>query len=160
MTRTPPHAAEGHLALTEAELVAWGEQLGRAAQPPLILTLAGDLGAGKTTLVRAICRGYGVTEEVTSPTFALIHEYGGGRSPVYHLDLYRLRDASELVQLGWDELMARRALILVEWPERAGGYLPPEHVPITLAHLPQDPDRRALLTGGHLGATAFGGEEA
>jgi tRNA threonylcarbamoyladenosine biosynthesis protein TsaE len=158
--RTPPQAAEGHLALTEPELVDWGERLGRAAEAPLIVTLAGDLGAGKTTLVRAICCGYGVAEEVTSPTFALVHEYQGGRTPVYHLDLYRLRDESELTQLGWDELMAQRALILIEWPERAGAWVPPEHVPITLAHLPGDPDRRALLTGGHLGATAFGGEES
>lgn len=160
MTRTPPQASAGHLALTEEELTAWGEQLGRVAQAPLIITLAGDLGAGKTTLVRAICKGYGVTEDVTSPTFALIHEYQGGRTPVYHLDLYRLRDPSELVQLGWDELMARRALIVIEWPERAGDFLPADHVPITLAHLPGDPDRRALLTGGHLGADAFGGDEA
>lgn len=160
MTRTPPRAAEGHLALTEAELVAWGERLGRVARPPLVITLAGDLGAGKTTLVRAICTGYGVTEDVTSPTFALIHEYRGGRSRVFHLDLYRLRDPSELVQLGWDELLAEPALILIEWPERAGGFVPAGHVPITLAHLPEDPDRRALLTGGHLGGTAFGGEDA
>lgn len=160
MTRVPPQAGEGHLALTEPELVTWGEQLGRAAQPPLVITLTGDLGAGKTTLVRAICRGYGVAEDVTSPTFALIHEYRATRSPVFHLDLYRLRDASELVQLGWDELMNERALILVEWPERAEGWIPADHVPITLAHLPDDAGRRALLTGGHLGATAFGGDEA
>lgn len=158
--RTPPHAADGAIALTRDELVAWGEQLGRVARAPLVITLAGDLGSGKTTLVQAVCRGYGVTAEVTSPTFALVHEYGGGPTPVYHLDLYRLRDASELVQLGWDELVHERALILIEWPERAGAMLPPAHVPITLAHLPSDPDRRALLAGGHLGATAFGGDEA
>lgn len=160
MTRTPPHATDGRLALTEPELVAWGERFGRAAQAPLVVTLAGDLGAGKTTLVRAICRGYDVAEEVTSPTFALVHEYRGGRTPVFHLDLYRLRDASELTQLGWDELMAERALILVEWPERAGDRLPAEHVPVTLAHLPDDPGRRALLAGGNIHATAFGGDEA
>lgn len=160
MTRTPPRAAEGHLALTLPELVAWGEQLGRAAQAPLLITLEGDLGAGKTTLVQAICRGYGVTGDVTSPTFALIQEYAGARSPVFHLDLYRLRDASELTQLGWDELVSERALILVEWPERAGGRIPADHLPITLAHLPDDPDRRALLAGGNFTTTAFGGEEA
>lgn len=160
MTRTPPHAADGHIALTEPELVAWGERLGRVAEPPLVLTLSGDLGTGKTTLVRAICRGYGVTEDVTSPTFALVHEYHAPRSPVYHLDLYRLRDASELAQLGWDEIVSARALIIVEWPERAGGDVPAGAVPITLAHLEADPDRRLLSTGGHVGAEAFGGEEA
>lgn len=151
---------DGRLALTESELVAWGERLGRAARAPLVVTLAGDLGAGKTTLVRAICRGYGVQDDVTSPTFALIHEYRGGRTPVFHLDLYRLRDAAELTQLGWDELMAERAVILIEWPERAGERLPPDHLPITLAHLDGDPDRRALLAGGNIAATAFGGDEA
>lgn len=160
MTHVPPHAADGGLALTEPELVAWGERLGRVARAPLVLTLAGDLGAGKTTLVRAVCRGYGVTEDVTSPTFALVHEYRSGRTPVYHLDLYRLRDPSELLQLGWDELLSANALVLVEWPERAGGLLPDGHVPITLAHLPGDPERRALLAGGHVGATSFGGDEA
>lgn len=158
--RTPAHTGDGALALTEPELAAWGEQLGHVVRPPLVITLAGDLGAGKTTLVRAICRGYGVTDDVTSPTFALVHEYHAARSTVLHLDLYRLRDASELVQLGWDELLARRALVLIEWPERAAGALPAGHVPITLAHLPGDPDRRALLAGGHVGAIAFGGEDA
>lgn len=158
--RTPPHAGSGALALTEAELTAWGEHLGHAAQPPLVITLAGELGSGKTTLVRAICRGYGVAEDVTSPTFALVHEYTAPRSPVLHLDLYRLRDPSELLHLGWDELLSRRALILIEWPARAGGNLPPSHVPIALEHAPGDPDRRVLLAGGHVGATAFGGEES
>ena len=158
--RPPPHADEGGLALTEPELVAWGERFGRVARAPLVVTLAGDLGAGKTTLVRAICQGYGVQEDVTSPTFALIHEYHGGPTAVYHLDLYRLRDESELVQLGWDELVNERALILVEWPERAGARLPADHLPITLAHLPSDPARRALLAGGNVTATAFGGDEA
>lgn len=158
--RTPPHAADGHLALTRDELVSWGERLGRAAQAPLVVTLAGDLGAGKTTLVQAICRGYGVSEEVTSPTFALVHEYHGGRTPVYHLDLYRLTDPAELTNLGWDELVSERALVLVEWPDRAGDRLPADHLPITLAHLPEDPERRALLAGGNITATAFGGDEA
>ena len=160
MTRTPPLVADGHIALTEPELAAWGERFGRVARPPLVVTLAGDLGAGKTTLVRAICRGFGVTENVTSPTFALVHEYRAPRSPVFHLDLYRLRDGSELAQLGWDEIMAQPGLILVEWPERAGSLLPADHVPITLAHVPGDPSRRALLAGGHVGETAFGGDDA
>ena len=77
--------------MTRDELVAWGEALGRAVSPPLVVALAGDLGAGKTTLAQAMCRGYGVTEPVTSPTFALVHRYDAARSPVYHLDLYRIR---------------------------------------------------------------------
>ena len=152
----PPLAARGHLALTEAELVGWGERFGRAARPPLTVALEGELGAGKTTLVRAICIGYGVTDEVTSPTFTLVHEYHGAISPVYHIDLYRLRGPQDLANLGWDELMAADALRLIEWPERAGALLPPDHLPMLLQHVPNDPDRRLLYAGGHVGEHRFG----
>lgn len=143
----PPLAASGRISLTEPELRAWGEEFGRAARPPLVVTLAGDLGSGKTTLVQAICRGYGVTEAVTSPTFALVHEYSSPRSTVFHLDLYRLRSPSELDGLGWDELVSAQALVLVEWPERAGALLPRGHLPLALEHLPGDDGRRLLLAG-------------
>ena len=152
----PPLASRGRLALTEDELIAWGERLGRAARPPLLVTLTGDLGTGKTTLVRAICRGYGVAEEVTSPTFALVHEFAGSRSKVYHLDLYRLKGPAELANLGWDEILADEALVLVEWPERAAGAIPTAHVPIELEHLPDDASRRLMYAGGHVGETQFG----
>jgi tRNA threonylcarbamoyladenosine biosynthesis protein TsaE len=143
----PPLAPRGHLALTLDELVAWGERFGRAAHAPLVVTLAGDLGAGKTTLAQAICRGYGVTEAVTSPTYAIVHEYRAPASPVYHLDLYRLERPDDLVNIGWDEIVGSRALVLVEWPERAAGRLPADAVPIDLEHLAGDPDRRLLLAG-------------
>ena len=146
----PPLAEQGHLACAEAELIAWGERFGRVARPPLVVTISGELGAGKTTLVQAICRGYGVTDDVTSPTFALVHNYTSPKSPVYHVDLYRLERVDELTQLGWDELLAEAALILIEWPERAGDRIPHLHVPISLQHLPHDPDRRLLYAGGHV----------
>ena len=144
----PPLAPRSRLALTREELEHWGESFGRAARPPLVVALSGDLGAGKTTLVQAICRGYGVEEEVTSPTYALVHQYASPRSQVFHLDLYRLEGESALTNIGWDEIVGdARALVLVEWPDRAGSNLPPEHVPIDLEHLPDDPDRRVLLAG-------------
>ncbi|HSY80916.1 MAG TPA: tRNA (adenosine(37)-N6)-threonylcarbamoyltransferase complex ATPase subunit type 1 TsaE, partial [Gemmatimonadaceae bacterium] len=96
----PPLAARGRIALTLPELVAWGEQFGRALAPPVLIAISGDLGAGKTTLIQAICRGYGVTEPVTSPTFALVHEYRAPRSPVFHIDLYRLERPAELTSIG------------------------------------------------------------
>jgi tRNA threonylcarbamoyladenosine biosynthesis protein TsaE len=133
--------------MTRDELVAWGEAFGRAVTPPLVVALAGDLGAGKTTLAQAICAGYGVTEPVTSPTFAIVHRYEAPRSPVYHLDLYRLERPSELVNIGWDEISMAHALVIVEWPERAGGLIPSDHVPIDLEHAPDAPDRRVLLAG-------------
>ena len=144
----PSLAPRSRIALTRAELERWGEAFGRAARPPLVVALSGDLGAGKTTLVQAICRGYGVDEDVTSPTYALVHEYASPRSPVFHLDLYRLDGEDALTNIGWDEIVGdTHALVLIEWPERAGSRLPPEHVPIDLEHMDGDPDRRVLLAG-------------
>ncbi len=143
----PERAARSRLALTREELVAWGESFGRAARTPLVVTLAGDLGTGKTTLAQAICRGFGVTDDVTSPTYALVHEYRAPRGTVYHLDLYRLEREDELTNLGWDEVVGADALVLVEWPERAGTRLPAGHVPIDLEYLAGDDTRRVLLAG-------------
>jgi tRNA threonylcarbamoyl adenosine modification protein YjeE len=143
----PPRAERGHLKLTEPELKAWGEELGRAASAPLLITLTGDLGVGKTTLAQSICAGYGVAEEVTSPTYALVHQYSSPKTPVFHIDLYRIESPAELTNIGWDEIVMSRALVLVEWPERAGARLPDDHLPIDLDYLPGDPARRILLAG-------------
>jgi tRNA threonylcarbamoyladenosine biosynthesis protein TsaE len=143
----PPRAERGHLKLTETELKSWGEELGRSALPPLIITLTGELGVGKTTLAQSICRGYGVQEEVTSPTYALVHQYSAAKSVVFHIDLYRIESPDQLTNIGWDEIVASRSLILVEWPERADSRLPEDHLPIDLDYLPGDPARRILLAG-------------
>src|SRR5262249_34699450 len=146
----PPRANKGHLALTDAELTEWGTRFGRVAAAPLLVTISGELGAGKTTLVQAICKGYGVNEDVTSPTFALVHQYASPKSTVYHLDLYRLKSADELTNIGWDEIIASDALVLIEWPERAGDRIPHDHAPLELRHLPDDSSRRLLYAGGHV----------
>src|SRR4029450_3626941 len=99
-------------------------------------TRATDPGRGKTTPPPPICAGYGVTEPVTSPTFALVHRYDAPRSPVYHLDLYRIERPWDLVNIGWDEIATSHALVIVEWPERAGPLIPAGHVPIDLEHSP------------------------
>jgi tRNA threonylcarbamoyladenosine biosynthesis protein TsaE len=143
----PPYATRGHLTLTENELRHWGEELGRAISPPLVITLTGELGVGKTTLAQAICRGYGVADEITSPTYALIHEYRAPKSPVFHIDLYRLDSPEQLTNLGWDEIVSSRALVLVEWPERAGSRVPDDHLPIDLDYVESDATRRILLAG-------------
>ncbi|MFN8574606.1 MAG: tRNA (adenosine(37)-N6)-threonylcarbamoyltransferase complex ATPase subunit type 1 TsaE [Gemmatimonadaceae bacterium] len=139
---TPPKA---HVTLHE--LNALGEALGRCAVAPHVIALSGDLGAGKTTLIQAICRGYGVTDEVTSPTFALVHRYSAPRSPVYHLDLYRLKDASELTNLAWDDILDERAVVLVEWPDRAGDQLPADATQIFLSHVAADGSVRDIRLG-------------
>src|SRR5687768_17140821 len=101
----PPLAGRGHLTVTEPELRAWGEAFGHAAHAPLVVALSGELGTGKTTLAQAICRGYGVTEPVTSPTYTLVHEYAGARAPVLHLDLYRLESPAGLLEIGWYDIV-------------------------------------------------------
>jgi tRNA threonylcarbamoyladenosine biosynthesis protein TsaE len=133
--------------MTEDELRRWGESFGRAARPPLVVAITGDLGAGKTTLVRAICRGTGVLSHVTSPTFALVHQYTGTLGTVYHLDLYRLTSPDELTAIGWDDLLRAHALVLIEWAERAGDRLPGDLVPLALEHVEGDPTRRILMAG-------------
>jgi tRNA threonylcarbamoyladenosine biosynthesis protein TsaE len=124
---------------------AWGVAFGACLVPPCVVTLAGDLGAGKTSLVQAICRGYGVEEPVTSPTFALVHEYAAPRSRVYHLDLYRLDGPHQLATIGWDDVLAANAVVLLEWPERAGGEVPPTATALQLDHVDGTPDVRRVI---------------
>lgn len=143
----PPRADRGQLKLSESELEHWGEELGRSSSAPLLITLTGELGVGKTTLVKAICRGYGVKGDITSPTYALVHQYSAERSPVFHIDLYRLDSAEQLTNLGWDDIVSSHSLVLVEWPERGGERIPRNHLPIDLDYVPDDPSRRILLAG-------------
>lgn len=128
--------------LTEGELVAEGERIGRALAPGSVVLLEGDLGAGKTSLVKAIVRGLGAGEDASSPTYALVHHYHGPRGPVYHVDCYRLTSPDEAADLDWERLGAADAL-LIEWPERGGAWVPPPTHRFRLHHV-DDPDRRAL----------------
>ena len=136
--------AHGTLDATEAELVTWGRRLGASLAAPVVIAITGELGAGKTTLVQAICAALGVTDPVTSPTFALVHDYRGASAPVFHLDLFRLTSPADLTNLGWDEMLDAPAIVIVEWPERAGAALPPYAKRIGLTHLPDHPDRRRI----------------
>jgi tRNA threonylcarbamoyladenosine biosynthesis protein TsaE len=129
--------------VTQVELEAEGETLGRSLPPGALLTFEGDLGAGKTTFIKAITRGLGVGGGASSPTYALVHRYAGRRGPVFHLDCFRLRAPEEAADLDWEGLLAEGDAILVEWPERAGEWLPPPTRRFRLHHLP-DPDRRGL----------------
>lgn len=118
------------------EFGKWGRSFGAALVPPAIVTFTGDLGTGKTTLVRAICDGLGVYEPnaVTSPTYALVHEYETARGHIVHADLYRLRSLAELEDLGWDDLLAKAFVVLVEWPALALPTLPSTAIHIELQH--------------------------
>lgn len=119
--------------LTEPALQAWGERIGRQARPPLIVALRGDLGAGKSTLARAIAHGAGVEGAIPSPTFNLRFSYGVPDGvQVHHLDLYRLQHADQVWELGWEELGGDSDLVLIEWPERAEALLSQDRWDITL----------------------------
>lgn len=143
----PPRAPHGDCEMSLDEFVAFGEALGRAARSalPCAITLAGDLGTGKTTLARAIGHGFGVREAVTSPTFALVHEYqAAGQAHLFHLDLYRIKGPHELANIGWETLLSERALLIIEWPDRAGDLVPPDALALTLAHVASDESRRRV----------------
>jgi len=130
-----PNAATSqtiHLPTSEAT-AHLGHLLGRLAKPGDIITLAGDLGTGKTTLAQAIGQGLEVPEScyITSPTFGLLHEYPG-RIPLYHMDLYRL-SCQEIIDLGFEEYLYGEGLSVVEWPDRMEEIMPRDRLEIMLA---------------------------
>ncbi|HMP81926.1 MAG TPA: tRNA (adenosine(37)-N6)-threonylcarbamoyltransferase complex ATPase subunit type 1 TsaE [Verrucomicrobiota bacterium] len=101
-----------------ADTQSLGETWGRAAVRGQVIALTGDLGAGKTQLVRGIARGLGVTSRVHSPTFTLVNEYTGGRLALFHLDLYRLETAEQILSAGIEEFLQPDGVAVIEWAER------------------------------------------
>ena len=130
---------------SEEETIALGERLARTLPRGAAVLLIGNLGAGKTTLAKGIVQGLGAVpaDEVSSPTFTLIHEYGSPPA-VYHVDLYRLDSARDAATLGLDELFDSPALVIVEWGERFPELMPPDRVEIRLRSLAGD-DREIEL---------------
>ena len=104
--------------------------------------LNGELGAGKTCLAQGIAAGLGISGPVTSPTFALVQFYEGGRLPFFHADFYRLGDVSEIEALGWEDVLAAEAVLAVEWANRFPSELPTDHLRLALGVL--DAERRTL----------------
>lgn len=101
------------------ETLELGRNIGARLKPPALILLSGDLGAGKTTLTKGIVSGLGAAQEeqVTSPTFTLIHKYGDGAT-VYHVDLYRVGDFHDLESLGLEDFLTEQAIVIIEWPEK------------------------------------------
>ncbi len=91
-----------------------------------VFALHGVLGAGKTQLVKGLARGLGYTGDVTSPTFTIVHEYQGGRLPLYHLDLYRIQNEKDFIDIGLEEYIPSNGVTIIEWPERIASILPPD----------------------------------
>jgi tRNA threonylcarbamoyladenosine biosynthesis protein TsaE len=120
-----------------AETESLGERWGRAAEHGLVLALSGDLGAGKTQLVKGLARGLGVTVRVHSPTFTLVNEYGGGRLRLFHLDLYRLETPAQILSAGIGEFLSPDGVAVIEWAERlsvpgSGFRVPGQHIRVNI----------------------------
>ena len=151
MTAAPARFAARRLSRSARATFALGERLGRLLAPGDAVALTGELGAGKTQLVRGACRGARVPEgQVSSPSFAVVATYRG-RLLVHHADLYRVGDADELHGTGFFDLLGGDGAVLVEWADRVPGALPAERLEIHLRHDPRRPRARHLElvgTGG------------
>jgi tRNA threonylcarbamoyladenosine biosynthesis protein TsaE len=128
----------------EAAMLDLGRAIARVVTPGLVVHLAGDLGAGKTTLTRGVLAGLGHRGKVKSPTYPLLEPYSLSRLDFYHFDLYRIKDELEWHDAGFDELFDGRAVAFIEWPEKAARLVPPPDVRIALRVLP-DGSREAVI---------------
>jgi tRNA threonylcarbamoyladenosine biosynthesis protein TsaE len=148
-TETLTHSAD--------ETIAFGRKLAADLSPPLIVLLRGDLGAGKTTLVKGIAEGFRAAraDDVTSPTFTLVHEYRGPQTTLYHVDLYRIDTERELETLGLDDLRAPNCITLIEWGEKFPRLLRDQNVQITLDRIGENERRIGIGTNELKTASKF-----
>ncbi len=129
------------------ETIALGRELVKMLTPPMLVLLRGDLGAGKTTLVKGIAEGFYAAsqEDVTSPTFTLVHEYRGPAASLFHIDLYRVDTPRQLETLGLDDLIAPNSVLLIEWGEKFARFVRERDVEIALQRISEN-DRRITVT--------------
>ena len=133
---------------TPDETEAIGAALGRIIQPGTVIAYRGDLGAGKTAFTRGLARGLDCKELVTSPTYTIVNEYLGGRIPLFHFDMYRLRSSDDLFDIGWDDYLDRNGICAVEWSENVADAME-DPITVTVEKLGGD-TRRITLEGGKL----------
>ena len=129
-----------------AQTEAIGAALAKTLAPGTVIAYRGDLGAGKTAFTRGLARGLGCTEIVTSPTYTIVNEYLGGRLPLFHFDMYRLRSSDDLFDIGWDDYLDRGGVCAVEWSENVDDAME-DAVYITIEKLGED-SRRITIEGG------------
>jgi tRNA threonylcarbamoyladenosine biosynthesis protein TsaE len=139
--------AEEVITHSAEETIAWGRKLAERLNPPVLVMLAGELGSGKTTLTKGIVAGLaaGTEEEVTSPTFTLIHEYGPGKR-VFHGDLYRVESFHDFETLGLEDVFAEPAIVILEWSEKFPLKAPWPQLRVRLEHMGGDNRRITLET--------------
>ena len=128
------------------ETEAVGEALAKILQPGTVIAYRGDLGAGKTAFTRGLARGLGYRDPVTSPTYTIVNEYLGGRLPLFHFDMYRLRSSDDLWDIGWEDYLDRGGVCAVEWSENVADALE-NPILITIEKLGEDA-RRITIEGG------------
>jgi tRNA threonylcarbamoyladenosine biosynthesis protein TsaE len=128
------------------ETIAQGRKIGAVLKPPVLILLSGDLGAGKTTLTKGIAAGLGAAREddVTSPTFTLVHKYDGS-TRVYHVDLYRIDGLHDLETLGLEDIFSEQAVVIVEWPDRLKLRTGWPTVEIRLEHVAEEARRIVII---------------
>ncbi len=135
------------LSNSPAETEAIGAALGKIITPGTVIAYRGDLGAGKTAFTRGLARGLGCTELVTSPTYTIVNEYLGGRMPLFHFDMYRLRSSDDLWDIGWEDYLERGGVCAVEWSENVEDALE-NPIMITIEKLGEE-SRRITIEGGN-----------
>ena len=126
---------------SEQEVTEHGIRLGEEAMPGQVIALTGDLGAGKTTLTKAIARGLGVSEMITSPTFTIVKEYRSGRLPLFHFDVYRIGDIDEMYELGYEEYFYGDGLCVIEWADLIEELIPEDALKISIAYGQNEEER-------------------
>ena len=136
-----------YLSDSPARTVEIGRALARLLQPGDVIALRGGLGAGKTAFTRGLARGLGVEGPVTSPTYTIVNEYPEGRLPLFHFDMYRLTDAEELFDLGWEDYLRRRGVCAVEWSENVWEALE-DPIVVELRRDPADENLRHITIRG------------
>lgn len=143
----PASTTQEVLTRSPEETIAFGRTLVGLLSPPKLVLLQGDLGAGKTTLIKGISAGFEAAseEDVTSPTFTLVHEYRGPRANLYHVDLYRVDTPRQLETLGLDDLFAENSILLIEWGEKFPRFVRERDVEIRIARIGES-ERRISVT--------------
>ena len=129
-----------------AETESIGAALGKIIESGTVIAYRGDLGAGKTAFTRGLAKGLGCTEIVTSPTYTIVNEYLGGRLPLFHFDMYRLRSSDDLFDIGWEDYLDRGGVCAVEWSENVADAME-DAVYITIEKLGED-SRKITIEGG------------
>ncbi|MCI9644189.1 MAG: tRNA (adenosine(37)-N6)-threonylcarbamoyltransferase complex ATPase subunit type 1 TsaE [Oscillibacter sp.] len=137
-----------YISHSEAETEDLGRRLAAVLAPGAVVAFRGGLGMGKTAFTRGLAQGLGYEGRVTSPTFTIVNEYEGGRLPLFHFDMYRLEDAGDLFDIGWEDYLDRGGVCALEWSERVEEALPEDTAVVSFARCPEGGNWRLITMEG------------